>query len=88
MKYIHRFIFSSYSILIASVLLFPRNSCGQLLQEKQKFSRQDSLRGSLNSKRDWWNVVHYNLFVTPDIKEKTIRGWNQIGFDVISGGSK
>ncbi|MBL0271282.1 MAG: M1 family metallopeptidase [Chitinophagaceae bacterium] len=88
MKYIHGFIFSSYSILLATVLLLPRNSCGQLLQDKQKFSRQDSLRGSLNSKRSWWNVVHYNLYVTPDISQKTIRGWNQIGFDVLSGGPK
>jgi hypothetical protein len=58
------------------------------LQDKQKFSRQDSLRGSLNSKRSWWNVVHYNLHVTPDISQKTIKGWNQISFDVISGGPK
>ncbi|MEO7983908.1 MAG: M1 family metallopeptidase, partial [Bacteroidota bacterium] len=34
----------------------------------------------------WWNVVSYNIYVTPDYKTKTIKGWNQLGFDVNTDG--
>jgi aminopeptidase N len=62
------------------------SSCAQPLNGKEKFSRQDTLRGSITPERAWWNVVHYNIQVVPDFKNKTIRGWNQISFDVITGG--
>jgi aminopeptidase N len=62
------------------------SSCAQPLNGKEKFSRQDTLRGSITPERAWWNVVHYNIQVVPNFKNKTIRGWNQISFDVITGG--
>lgn len=44
------------------------------------------MRGSITPERAWWNVVHYNIQVAPDYLTKTIKGWNQVGFDVNSGG--
>ena len=59
---------------------------GQLLSPKGKFTHQDTLRGSITPERAWWNVVSYNIYVAPHYKSKTIKGWNQIGFDVNSDG--
>ncbi len=86
MKYINGIIYSTYALLLAAVILFPRNSCGQPLNRKEKFTLQDSLRGSITPERAWWNVVHYNIQVAPDFTTKTLKGWNQIGFDVNSDG--
>lgn len=53
-----------------------------------QFTKQDTLRGSNGPGRDWWDVTTYNVFVEPDYLNKTIKGWNEIGFNVLSGGTK
>ncbi len=40
----------------------------------------DKLRGSINENRSWWDVKHYNLQITPNLKEETIAGSNTISF--------
>jgi aminopeptidase N len=60
----------------------PVISLAQPLNPKDKFTHQDTLRGSMNPDRSWWNVTLYNIYVTPDYKSKTIRGWNQVMFTV------
>src|SRR5687768_15437074 len=52
----------------------------------QPFTRQDTLRGSINSERDWWNVNSYELNVTPDYSTKSIKGWTRIGFNIVKEG--
>lgn len=37
-------------------------------------SRQDSLRGSINNERSWWDVKRYDISVTPNYAGKTISG--------------
>ena len=37
-------------------------------------SRQDSLRGSINNERSWWDVTRYDISVTPNYAGKTISG--------------
>jgi aminopeptidase N len=44
------------------------------------FTRSDSLKGALNPDRTCFDVVYYRLHVTPDIKNKTIKGTNTIRF--------
>lgn len=84
MKYVHRFIYISYSFIIVAILCLPKSTCAQPLNQKGKFTRQDTLRGSITPERAWWNVVFYNIYVAPDYKSKTIKGWNQLGFSVNS----
>ncbi|MFY8128948.1 MAG: M1 family metallopeptidase, partial [Chitinophagaceae bacterium] len=36
--------------------------------------KADTLRGSLNENRDWWDVLHYDINVTPDFNNKSIKG--------------
>jgi aminopeptidase N len=85
-KYISRFIYSSYAAIILGVLCFSKSTCGQPLNQKGKFTRQDTLRGSITPERTWWNVAKYNLQVTPDYKTKTISGICEIQFDINTGG--
>ena len=81
MKYIAR----SFYILCFSIFSFY-SSCAQPLNHKDKFTRQDTLRGSITPERAWWNVVSYNIYIAPDYKNKTIKGWNQVSFDINNDG--
>jgi aminopeptidase N len=46
----------------------------------QNFSKQDTLRGSLNVNRNWWDVARYDLKVFVDIENKNLVGENKIAF--------
>lgn len=48
-----------------------------------KFTRADSLRGSLMPERKWWDVQKYELNITPNIEEKNISGFNLITYKII-----
>jgi hypothetical protein len=43
---------------------------GQLGEKKDVFTHQDTLRGSLNADRTWWDVMKYTILVTPIMKIK------------------
>ncbi len=49
-----------------------------LLNSQTDFTNQDSLRGTLNSNRTWWDVVKYEITLQPDFATKTIQGKNEI----------
>lgn len=53
----------------------------QVLHHKKEFTRQDSLRGTNNEFRDWWNVKHYKVSVEPTSEDKFIKGNVDIKFD-------
>jgi len=76
--------------LLAFTAIFFYSSClkAQPLHGPKKFTKQDTLRGSLTPERAWWNVTHYNIQVTPDFNTQTIRGWNQLSFDVANPDGK
>lgn len=61
---------------------------GQLGEKKEVFTRQDTLRGSLNENRTWWDVMQYSILVTPDYENKTISGKVDISFKVLSIGKR
>jgi aminopeptidase N len=54
----------------------------QLMEKKEKFTEADSLRGSLNPRRTWWNVLRYDIVVQPDISRRTITGNNRMTFSI------
>jgi len=58
----------------------------QLLTNKPTFTQADTLRGSLNENRSWWNVLYYDITVTPDIINKEISGAVTIHATAISKG--
>lgn len=48
----------------------------------------DTLRGSLNADRTWWDIQRYDLSVKPDYTTKTISGVNQITYKVKQAGTR
>lgn len=60
----------------------------QLGENKEEFTRADTLRGSLNENRTWWDVLHYSIAVTPDFDKRTIKGKVDIQFKVLRSGKR
>jgi hypothetical protein len=54
------------------------------LNSKTKFTLQDTLRGSLNEYRTWWDVQHYNIIVQPNYESQIIKASVAINFKVDS----
>ncbi|TXK74226.1 M1 family metallopeptidase [Mesonia sp. HuA40] len=71
-----------FSILCFILLGFSMQA--QLLDSKpSNFTRADSLRGSLRPERSHFDVLKYNLDISLDIKNKSIRGFNEITAKVL-----
>lgn len=52
-------------------------------QEIKTYTHADTLRGSLNPNRTWWDVMRYDINVTPNYDAKTIEGSNTITYKVV-----
>ena len=59
--------------------LFGQN----IFAEKEKFTRQDSLRGSITDERIWWDLNFYHLDIKIDPEKKFIQGSNTIHYRVL-----
>jgi aminopeptidase N len=64
-------------------LLFTSFCVAQSLNRKINFTRQDSLRGGNGIERSWWDVLHYDINVTPDYSAKKITGNTTIQYKVL-----
>lgn len=56
---------------------------GQLLQEKEQFTHQDTLRGTITPERAWWDLTYYHLSISVDPDKKFIEGKNTINYKVL-----
>ncbi|WP_031427879.1 M1 family metallopeptidase [Flavimarina sp. Hel_I_48] len=52
-------------------------------QAQQQFTKADSLRGSITPERAWWDVMRYDISVTPDFDKKFTSGFNTITYKVV-----
>lgn len=52
------------------------------------FTRQDSLRGSITTEREWWDLTYYHLSVDVDPTKKSITGSNEIQYQVLNSGTR
>ncbi len=75
MKFLHAIVF-----LIGIMTYIP--SIGQ--QQKEGFSHEDSLRGSITPERRWWDLKYYQLSVRVSPEGQTIEGSNIVYYQVIS----
>ncbi|WP_397363172.1 M1 family metallopeptidase [Olleya sp. R77988] len=74
------------SLIFTIILLFSFciNSNAQgLLKEKNNFTHQDTLRGSITPEREWWDLTYYHLDIKVNPKTKTITGKNTIQYTVL-----
>jgi aminopeptidase N len=51
--------------------------------QRADFTHADTLRGTITPERAWWDVVFYDLHVTFNPADSTIRGWNGITYRVV-----
>jgi aminopeptidase N len=70
------------------LLINLTHSFAQLKRSKTKFTRQDTLRGSLNAQRIWWDVQHYEISVKPDYASESIEGVTCIRFKVLKAATR
>ncbi len=77
MKHIRTTIYLLISCL--SLQSFSQN----LLNDKQNFTRQDTLRGSITPEREWWDLTYYHLDIKVDPETKFISGKNTIQYNVL-----
>jgi aminopeptidase N len=47
------------------------------------YTRQDSLRGSVTPERAWWDVLHYQLDISVDPENKSLKGSTIIRYKVL-----
>ncbi|AQS93886.1 peptidase M1 [Polaribacter sp. BM10] len=70
-------------ILFLSASFFSCKAQG-LMTEKNNFTRQDTLRGSITPERIWWDLTYYHLDVKVNPDKKFISGKNTIKYKVLS----
>lgn len=56
---------------------------GTFLAAQAGFTHADTLRGSIGPYRAWWDVIHYDVTVKPDLTTKSIEGTTIITFRVL-----
>ncbi|MCK8522940.1 M1 family metallopeptidase [Aquimarina sp. D1M17] len=54
-----------------------------MFAQETKFSKQDTLRGSITPERIWWDLTYYHLDIKVDPDQKTISGKNTIQYRVL-----
>src|SRR5689334_7655926 len=70
-------------LLLVGCVVLGACSMGQPLGRKKAFTRLDTLRGSIGPERAWWDVLHYQVSVTPDYNNKSIKGKSVIEYKVL-----
>ena len=53
------------------------------ISDKNNFTRQDTLRGSITPEREWWDLTYYHLDIKVNPDEKFISGKNTIQYKVL-----
>lgn len=71
-----------FALLIALIAI-TNSVSAQFFQNKQEFTRQDTLRGSITPERAWWDLTFYHLDVSVDLEDSTISGVNTVQYNVL-----
>ena len=73
-----------FIILITLLLNLLPGKAQYLAPEQRKFTRQDSLRGSITPERKWWDLTYYHLDIAIKLSDSTIYGSNTVTYRVIN----
>ena len=76
----------SRSFILLNIILFSLSiqlTAQGIFQEKNNFTRQDTLRGMITAERSWWDLNYYHLDIKVDPENKTIKGSNTVGYTVL-----
>lgn len=69
-------------------LLFLISSSFLSAQTPKHYTHEDSLKGTISKEREWWNVTHYDLWVSFNPKDSSIKGYNIISYQILSSNNK
>lgn len=79
-------------IILLALVAFTLPACATAQQQPQpqqpRFTRADTLRGSIGPARAWWDVEFYDLNVRVDPAARSIAGWNAITYRVVGSGNE
>jgi aminopeptidase N len=67
----------------AKALIITNFSFFIIISTYAQFTKQDTLRGSNGPGRDWWDVLHYDISITPDFHSRSITGKTTIQYKVV-----
>jgi len=70
--------------ILVLLMLLPNKSISQ----EYKFTKQDTLRGSITPERAWWDLTYYHLDIAVDLENKFIKGSNTIEYKVLEPNKK
>ncbi|WP_299677710.1 M1 family metallopeptidase [uncultured Tenacibaculum sp.] len=71
-------------LVVFICFLYAVNAQDGLFSHGHKFSKQDTLRGSITPERAWWDLTFYHLDVAVDPDKKFIKGKNEIRYKVLN----
>ena len=72
------------SLLLISILILTILIIWQALKpDKETFTRQDTLRGSITPERAWWDLNYYHLDISVHPETKSIKGKNTIQYTIL-----
>lgn len=74
---------TSLAILIVGCSSLTAQKNTSLFSNTEKFTRQDSLRGSITPERLWWDLTYYHLNVAVNPDKKFIEGKNTVQYKVL-----
>ncbi len=77
--------FRGISFLVSCFIIY---SASAQFEKPKVFTHQDTLRGTITPERAWWDVVMYDLHVTPNFGNFTISGSNTISFRLVKKAGK
>jgi aminopeptidase N len=80
------FLVSGFSFLVVFIAAGTSGCNAQPLSQKDKFTYGDTLRGTITPERAWWDVLRYDIDVSPDYNSKSISGRVTMTFKTIKAG--
>ncbi|MDC1505226.1 M1 family metallopeptidase [Winogradskyella sp.] len=72
-----------FLLILSAILIITSGQSQGLLQNKNNFTKQDTLRGSITPERAWWDLTYYHLDIEVKPDTKFISGKNTIHYKVI-----
>jgi len=78
-----RFLIGTTVLFTLLTMTLP-SGAQYLPTEQNKFTRQDSLRGSITPLRSWWDLTFYHLDIVVKPSDSTIYGVNSVSYRVLN----
>jgi aminopeptidase N len=84
----NRIFFIGITVFVALLSVTLPSGAQYLATEQSKFTRQDSLRGSITPERSWWDLTFYHLDIVVKPSDSTIYGKNSVSYRVLSSSDR